>query len=52
MLRRCGAFDEIGADNFFQLGDDVFDVLYQRLDAGICSSCTVRIFHPCRRAAG
>ena len=48
MLRRSGAFDTIGADNFFKLGDDVFDVLYRRLDAGICSRCTVRIFHPCK----
>ena len=52
MLKRSGAFDEIGADNFFKLGDDVFDTLYQRLDAGICSGCTVRIFHPCKRING
>ena len=49
MLKRSGAFDEIGADNFFKLGDDVFDILYQRLDADICRGCTVRIFHPCRQ---
>ena len=48
MLRRSGTFDEIGADNFFKLGDDVFDVLYRRLNAAICSTCTVRIFHPCK----
>ena len=52
MLKRSGAFDEIGADNFFKLGDDVFHTLYQRLDAGICSGCTVRIFHPCKRING
>jgi SulP family sulfate permease len=49
MLRRCGVFDEIGEGNFFKLGDDVFDILYQRLDADICRGCTVRIFHPCRQ---
>ncbi len=52
MLKRSGAFDEIGADNFFKLGDDVFHTLYQRLDAGICSGCTVRIFHPCKGVNG
>jgi SulP family sulfate permease len=49
MLRRCGVFDEIGEGNFFKLGDDVFDILYQRLAADICRGCTVRIFHPCRQ---
>ena len=48
MLRRCGVFDEIGAGNFFKLGDDVFGILYQRLLADICRGCTVRIFHPCK----
>ena len=48
MLKRSGAFDEIGADNFFWLGDDVFDTLYRRLNADICKHCTVRIFHPCK----
>lgn len=52
MLKRSGAFHEIGADNFFKLGDDVFHTLYQRLDAGICSGCTVRIFHPCKGVNG
>ncbi len=52
MLRRTGAFDTIGADNFFMLGDDVFGTLYRRLDPQVCSSCTVRIFQPCKRAPG
>ena len=52
MLRRTGAFDAIGTDNFFMLGDDVFGTLYRRLDAQVCCSCTVRIFHPCKRAPG
>ncbi len=52
MLRRTGAFDTIGADNFFMLGDDVFGSLYRRLDARVCSSCTVRIFRPCKSATG
>ena len=47
MLRRCGVVDEIGAANFFKLGDDVIGTLYRQLDAGICAGCTVRIFAPC-----
>ena len=47
-LRRCGVFDQIGADNFFKLGDDVLRVLYRRLDAGVCERCTVRSFEPCQ----
>ncbi len=50
MLHRCGAFDVIGAENFFQLGDDLFGILFQRLDAGVCSRCTARIFAPCKTA--
>jgi SulP family sulfate permease len=48
MLRRCGAYDVIGAENFFRLGEDVIGKLFPRLDASICSSCKVRIFKPCK----
>lgn len=48
MLRRCGAYDVIGADNFFRLGEDVIGKLFPRLDAGICSGCKVRIFAACK----
>ncbi len=51
MLRRSGAFDQVGADNFFTLGDDVMGTLFRRLDAGICQRCTVRIFAPCKAGA-
>ena len=51
MLRLSGAFDQIGADNFFTLGDDVMGTLYRRLDADICQRCTVRIFAPCKTGA-
>ena len=47
MLRGCGAFDEIGDDNVFKLGDDVIGTLYRRLDAGVCRTCTARIFRAC-----
>lgn len=48
MLRRCGQYDVIGAQNFFVLGDDVIGSLFRRLDAATCARCTVRIFTPCR----
>ncbi|MCB2001058.1 MAG: hypothetical protein KDH91_12075, partial [Rhodoferax sp.] len=48
MMRRCGAYDIIGAENFFRLGEDVIGKLFPRLDAGICSGCKVRIFKPCK----
>lgn len=51
MLRRSGAFEAIGANNFFALGDDVMGTLYQRLNADICQRCTVRIFAPCKTGA-
>jgi SulP family sulfate permease len=49
MLRRSGVADEIGEDNFFRLGDDVFGILVGRLNAEVCRNCTARIFHPCRQ---
>lgn len=48
MMRRCGAYDVIGKENFFRLGEDVIGKLFPRLDASICSACTVRIFKPCK----
>jgi sulfate permease, SulP family len=47
MMRRCGAFEEVGADHFFQLGEDVITAIYAKLDPGVCSRCRVRIFAPC-----
>ena len=49
MLRHSGAYDAIGAENFFKLGEDVFGTLFDRLDGGVCRNCTVRIFAPCKR---
>jgi SulP family sulfate permease len=46
-LRRTGAYEEIGAENFFALGDDVVNTIYRRLDAKVCGGCTARIFGPC-----
>jgi len=52
MLRRCGAYDVIGAENFFRLGEDVIGKIFPRLDGSICSSCTLRIFKPCKALPG
>ena len=46
---QLGVADEIGEDNFFRLGDDVFGILVGRLNAEVCRNCTARIFHPCRQ---
>ena len=51
MLRRCGAFNAIGAENFFALGSDVIGVLFKRLNPSVCASCTRRIFAPCNTEA-
>jgi SulP family sulfate permease len=48
MMRRCGAYDVIGAENFFRLGEDVIGKLFPKLDRGICSNCKVRIFAACK----
>ena len=51
-LQRCGVLDEIGRENFFNLGDDVLGTLYARLDSAVCARCQVRIFQPCRVPPG
>ncbi len=48
LMRRCGAYDVIGAENFFWLGEDVIGKLFPRLDGSICSGCKVRIFSSCK----
>lgn len=52
MLRRCGVYDVIGAENFFRLGEDVIGKIFPRLERSICSHCTVRIFKPCKELPG
>lgn len=52
MLHRSGVFEQIGADHFFKMGDDVIATLYQRLDRGVCTQCPVRIFKPCTSPSG
>jgi len=48
MLRKSGAFDAIGAENFFTLGDDLMPAIKARLNPQSCAQCTVRVFAPCK----
>ena len=48
MLRKSGAFDAIGAENFFTLGDDLMPAIKARLRPQTCAQCSVRVFAPCK----
>jgi len=48
MLRRSGAYDTIGAENFFAMGDDVMASVKSRLNQPKCAHCTARVFAPCK----
>jgi len=48
MLRKSGAFDVIGAENFFTLGDDLMPAIKARLRPQTCAQCSVRVFAPCK----
>jgi SulP family sulfate permease len=48
MLRRSGAYEAIGVDNFFAMGDDAMATLKSRLNQSICNRCTARVFSPCK----
>ena len=48
MLRNCGVVDEIGADHFFALGQDVMRRIKSQLNPSVCATCTVRSFDVCK----
>ena len=48
MLRRSGAYDTIGAENFFAMGEDVMASVKSRLNQPKCAHCTARVFAPCK----
>ena len=48
MLRRSGAYDTIGAENFFAMGEDVMASVKSRLNQPKCTHCTARVFAPCK----
>ena len=48
MLRKSGAYDAIGKENFFTLGDDLMPAIKARLNPQRCAQCSVRVFAPCK----
>ncbi len=50
-LRDCGALEEIGAENFFALDEDVMGLLWRRLGGGTCEGCGASAGAPCPRWA-
>jgi len=48
MLRKSGAYDAIGKENFFTLGDDLMPAIKVRLNPQRCAQCSVRVFAPCK----
>jgi SulP family sulfate permease len=51
-LRQCGAYEGIGADHFFQLGDDVIGQVLRHLQPSVCATCQVRVFANCQGQPG
>jgi SulP family sulfate permease len=51
MMRKSGAFDAIGKENFFTLGDDLMPAIKARLNPQTCAQCFVRVFAPCKYSA-
>jgi SulP family sulfate permease len=49
-LQRGGYMRDIGADHVLTPKADVVGTIYGRLDAGICRTCTARIFPQCHVA--
>jgi SulP family sulfate permease len=48
LLERSGFLDAIGRDHVFTTKDQALAVIYRRLDAAKCASCTARIFIECQ----
>ena len=49
-LERAGYLKEIGDDHLFNVGQDVIDAIYPRLDSDVCRTCATRIFRQCQAA--
>ena len=48
LWHRIGYTAELGADNVFATKRIAIATIFDRLDRGICSSCTVRVFTECK----
>lgn len=50
MLERAGHLQDIGRGNLFDIGQDVIEAIYPRLDSEVCRTCSTRIFKQCQGA--
>ncbi|MBC8055848.1 MAG: SulP family inorganic anion transporter [Rhizobiales bacterium] len=48
LWRRTGFTDELGADHVFATKRIAIATIFDRLDRGICATCTVRLFEECK----
>jgi sulfate permease, SulP family len=49
-LERAGHLQEIGRGHLFNIGQDVIDAIYPKLNSDVCRTCTTRIFKQCQGA--
>lgn len=50
MLERAGHLQDIGRGNLFDIGQNVIDAIYPKLDPEVCRTCPTRIFKQCQGA--
>ncbi len=48
VLERAEQLVDIGRENLLEMGENVIEVIYPRLDSNVCRHCETRIFKPCR----
>jgi hypothetical protein len=48
LWQKLGFIAELGVDHIFPAKRIAIDTIFQRLDRGICSHCTVRVFAECK----
>ena len=50
MLERASHLQDIGRENLFDIGQNVIDAIYPKLDSEVCRTCATRIFRQCQGA--
>jgi SulP family sulfate permease len=48
LWRRIGYTNELGTDHIFATKRIAIATIFDRLDRGICATCTVRVFEECK----
>ena len=48
LWRKVGFIDELGADHIFPTKRVAIATIFDRLDRGICATCTIRVFEECK----